>query len=201
MSSTELYKILMNGDVVFHARFGNSNRGSSLVWGNMGERYLGDGHYLSHCGFCRDPKYNEETFWNLIGQKKIPVEERIVLASTYDFVIVKKENLPRLIEAMRYYGTAYRDPGHIPQQADALRELLSEDILGVCWNQTSINCDVWEYQYEYDGYGDEKGDTGRPFNIYVDDHCGKKHWFLFGDDRIDNPPLDDLERHIIRKIR
>lgn len=202
MSHTILFKILRNGDVVEYARFQNSHLGADLIWRNMGERWLGDKDYL-HKSNTNDlfhthynDGYDSMKFWHLVYQKSIPMEERIMLASTYDYVVVKKKNISRLIKAFEYYVQSYENSGHISDQIEALKELSKKRIFGICWNQTSVSCDMWYEQWKFDEEGEVIEGTNRPYNIFKDIHHlnsgNKQHWFLFEKACIDHPPLDDL---------
>lgn len=197
MSRTELYKIKMNGDVVLHEEFQNSHLGAHLIWRNMGERYLGDPFYISNAqNKSWYPDHDPKKFWNLVGQQNIPVEERIVLASTYDLTCVKWNNIPRLIDAFRYYASSYSDTGHALAYVDVLRDLLNDrDCIGICWNQTSICADIWCGVCDHDENGEVIPDTYRPFNIFTDTHSWFKnecHWWLFEGDYIDHPTMNDI---------
>ena len=172
MSYTEMYKVNSDGTVHHAAEFRNSFRGAFLVWKQMGERYLG-------IDAGKAIAYNEsmQEVWNLWKSPDVPLHHRIVMMSTFDHVMVRRENLPRLIAAIEKYALSF-DPGTLLQQAHKLQELAQdESVLAVCWNQTSVNCGVW---WVYDGSNDE--DEGQPYNINRD----SDHYFLF--DEINEAP-------------
>lgn len=164
MSCTELYFVDQAGDVWLHSEYRNSFRGAMLVWTSMSERYLG-----------HEPEYDHglmnamRPVWDLFQNTHVPVEMRIVLGTTFDKVMVKKENFPRLINAFRAFERIIGDGGNLVLQIPALEELYQEgDCVAVCWNQTSVNCGTWSVQECED-------QESRPYNINRDEG----HWFLF----------------------
>lgn len=59
-----------------------------------------------------------------------------------DKVIVFKEDIPKLIVAFN----AFPGETSIKDQAIAIQQILEtdEDFIAIAWNQTSVNCDVWQ---------------------------------------------------------
>lgn len=161
MSYTELFKVNLKGDIEIYQEFHNSHRGAMLVWKNMCERYLPDTDFFS---LFRDLS----PVWALWKNKTVDTSDRIVMAATFDRVMVKKQDLQRVVDAMRSYGERYEDPGTIPQQADAIEKLITDDdCQAICWNQTSVNADAWVTRGESEDLQD--------YNINRD----SGHWFLF----------------------
>jgi len=197
MSYTEMYKVDREGNVRHAAEFHNASHGAWLVWKQLCERYL-PGKDLVMSLIKLDDGGMQEV-WDLWKNPAVSLTHRIVMASTFDRVMVRCENLPRLIEAIEEYVNDFDRP-HLIQpselivypanappppfpdrealptttlsaQARKLRELAQDDgVAAVCWNQTSVNCNPW---WVYNG--DDEEDEGRPYNINVDEN----HWFLF----------------------
>ena len=159
MSYTELFYVEKSGDVVWHSEYHNSHRGAGLVW-----------HTMSHMYLFKEPEFfNLQPVWDLWENETVPIEMRIVMASTFDNVMIKRENLTHLVAAFRVYSAMVRDAGNIELQIQNLEKLADdENCLAVCWNQTSVNCGVWSVWID-----DEQ--EYRPYNIFKD----SKHWFLF----------------------
>jgi len=179
MSRTELYRIDALGDVHLEAEFSNAFRGAYLVWQQMCQRYL---HQDMIPLFLRDDRMQE--VWDLWKDQTIPLAHRIVMASTFDNVMIRREELPRLIEAIEEYAQVF-DPGTLLEQADKLRELAQGgDTIAVCWNATSVCANPWWCS------GNDEDDEGRPYNIYQD----TGHRFLFdGFDTQSSPqPVTDV---------
>lgn len=166
MSYTELYKVPAQGEIVEYAEFRNSYRGAWLVWDQMGKQYCG-GVSIS----------NMQPVWDLAKSDRVPIDYRIVMASTFDNVMVRRENLPRLVQAIEEYAKTF-EAGTLLEQADKLKELAQDDsCFAVCWNQTSVNCDTWLVRREgLDKYGD-------PLWEMYDVSRDTGHWFLFDDPR------------------
>lgn len=162
MSYTELYKVCKDGHVESYAEFRNSHRGASLVWMQMSRRYLGrDANLL-----------NMEPVWDLWRNQSVPLADRIVMASTFDNVMVRRTEFKRLCDAIAEYCQRI-DGGTLPEQAQAITQLLDDDdCIAVCWNQTSVNADGTWWVYDDD---EDDDDDGRAYNINAD----HDHWYLF----------------------
>lgn len=78
--------------------------------------------------------------WNLVDDQDVPITERIVLFTTLDKCLVRRENLEKVINAFReFVGET-----SLSEQADILQELLSDDdCIAVGWHQNSISCEQW----------------------------------------------------------
>ncbi len=161
MSYTELYKVPAKGEIEFCAEFHNASRGAMLVWMNLGKAYGTWGSILMM-----------RPTWDLHKDSRLPVEYRIVMKVTFDNGMVRRENLPRLIMAIRKYAERF-DPGTLLEQAEKLEELAQdESCFAVCWNQTSVNADAWWIPDDHPEKGD---DNWRRYDISRD----TGHWFLF----------------------
>lgn len=163
-----MYAINQDGNASLHKGFKNSFRGAILIWRWLAKKYLGD------IPFFTLMHENDKSLWNLAYDQSIKESHRIVLANTFDNVLVRRENLLRLIKAMRSFDKDCGDSGHIPEQADALEALLNDsNVLAIGWNQTSVvNC-LWQSRYD-------ENENEIPFNIKND----IEHWFLFEDQRL-----------------
>lgn len=173
MSYTTLYKVPEQGEITSHATFHNAFRGAALVWDTLSRRYLGTQKFTS---LSRDM----QPIWNLWKANNIPLSYRIVLMSTFDNVMVKRENIPLVIEAIKEYAKEFDDAGHLPEQAKKLEELFDDqECFAICWNQTSVNADAWQTAIECKCCGETK--DYRNYDVSQD----KGHWFLFQRSRED----------------
>jgi hypothetical protein len=169
MSYTELFLVPERGEVYCVAEFKNAFRGAMMVWGQMGSYYLALGSLEL---MLQD---NMQRVWNLWKNDCVPLSDRIVMGATFDRVMVRRENIPRLVNAIRDYATRF-DPGHLLDQVEKLLELANDsECFAVCWNQTSVNADAWYVQTdELDKYDDH---IYRMYDVSRD----TGHWFLFSD--------------------
>jgi hypothetical protein len=168
MSDTILFVILKNGDVKEYAEFENAHRGAYLIWDFFCETYF---HESASNIMATFPKENDRSkeVWGLWRSPAVPEHRRIVMASTFDGIMVKKEDLGKLACAFDTMAKEMEDPGHLPEQAKVIRSLQSrDDIIGICWNQTSVNSDVWRKFPVNDD--DENDESTRPFNIFKDNY-------------------------------
>lgn len=156
MSYTEFYGFDRSGDAYPCAAVKNAWRGAMAVWRIMEGRHLPP----VPCSRLMNPR-EAKAVWKLCDDKGVPEHERIVMLSTMDKCLVKKENLARLIEAFR----KFEGDTSLPEQADILEDLLADDnCIAVGWNQTSVNASAWS-RY------DEEADEENPYNcLHEEDH-------------------------------
>lgn len=94
--------------------------------------------------------------WNLVDNERLTLAERVCLWTTFDYSVVKKENISDVIKAMEKFSIDIFQP-----QIDILKELQNEeDCYAIAWNQTSINCAYWRPCI------DECDEDEKPFNIF-----------------------------------
>ena len=194
MSTTEIYAFGKDGYAYLYGRTRNAWRGGMAVWMLLEERHLPvyvpewvkkqywyrpgmtKEELKKHMGFsptrCAhdfgtkgDPM---QDIWELQHDKNIPLHERICLYTTFDEALIKRENIPAVIDAFRKFG----GETSLPEQADILEKMLSDpDIIAVGWNQTSVSADNWDTLGEYD----EENEENKPYNCLT----GKEHFWVF----------------------
>lgn len=92
-----------------------------------------------------DMPYGDENFkaiWALHDNPDVPRAYRIVLMSTFDNVILEKEHFEDFEKAVYEYARRFAC-GQLLDQARVISGLKKRKIIGVCWNQTSVNADAW----------------------------------------------------------
>lgn len=158
MSETELYAVYKNGDVKYYEGVNNSWLGGMHVWNTLNEKYgFNEGLFT---GF-------EKTFGSF-NKGRYENYEDIVLGSTFDHVLVKKENFNQLIDNFKLY-IENTNGGNFSKQIEVIKQMKNDgDIIAVGWCQTSVTGDLW------DEYDEETGENS-PYNI----NEGDKHWYLF----------------------
>lgn len=133
MSYIQIFKFDREGNSEIISRVKNSWRGSMAIWEIMGNKYCGHGASVFDVEKMRK-------IWNLADSADVSVTERIVLFTTLDKCLVKKENLDKVIRAFR----DFRGDTSLPEQADILEELLNDDdCIAVGWHQNDISCEQW----------------------------------------------------------
>jgi hypothetical protein len=172
-----MYTIHQDGSAKEHKRFGNAFRGAMLVWTWLSQKYLpGMSPFMMMA-----TEEGMQKLWDLAISDKVKDAHRIVHANTFDRVAIKRENFPRLIEAMKIFAEDCPDPGHIPAQIEALQVLQddpSSDITAVGWCQTSVCQPHWGTRYDDD-------DNEIPFNLAE----SSDHWFLFDEGELEKEVL------------
>ena len=133
MSYTEIFKFDRQGNSEGIGEVNNSWHGAPAIWEIMGNKYCGHGASMFDIEKMRE-------IWNLVDKPEVPTNERIVLFTTLDKCLVKRENLERVINAFREFA----GETSLSEQADILQELLSDDdCIAVGWHQNSMSCEQW----------------------------------------------------------
>lgn len=181
MSYTEIYKFGKSGDVEMIDETKNAWRGAMAIWGIMESKYLpkyiptwamGDTsrEYSRTSDFAGN---GLKDVWALFNDEKVSLSDKIVLGSTFDKVIVMKEDIEKLVEAFR----TFEGETSLNEQADIIEQAFKndEDLVAICWNQTSVNGDAWSsdrMSVDEEGY-----EEYLPYNLNVE----TEHWDLFKD--------------------
>lgn len=148
MSQTIIFAFNKDGNSEEYGYTKNSWRGCMAVWDIMGKRYLGIGASIFD-------ELSIKKIWNLIDDKKVPMNERIVMGTTFDWCLVRSKEIPKVIEAFR----SFEGETSLNKQADILQNIYdSGNYMAVGWHQNSISCEMWD---EYNCVS------------------GEKHWWLF----------------------
>jgi len=179
MSYTELFKFNKKGEAEDLGEVHNAWRGAMAVWRILDKKYLPPftPEWAKSIGET-DREYSRASdmiaikeIWGLQHNNDVSKSDKIVLGTTFDNVIVNKENMPLVISAFK----EFEGETNLLEQAEILEEALKdEDVIAVAWNQTSVCGDNWT---NIGGY-DEDEDEYVPYNILTQD----KHWELFQED-------------------
>ena len=111
VSYTEIYGFDKEGNAYFQGEVKNAWRGAMAVWSILEEKYLPAyrpsfvpahvpdsmieqflGYKPTRCSAAFDDNAMK-SIWQLVNDKRLKECERIVLASTFDYVIIKKRKL------------------------------------------------------------------------------------------------------------
>lgn len=168
MSYTEIYTFPEKGEGCQEAEFQNSHGGALYVWNRLAEEYCN----ANNGGFMQDYR----PVWDLLN-KEIEVFKRLVLVSTFDYVLFRGKELLILADAMDEFIEYYKEQSkdwacNLPDQARVLRDLFNSDPrpFAVGWNQTSVNGDMWSYCPP----GEDDSQTS---DLSID----TDHWFAMGE--------------------
>ena len=191
MSCTEIYAFDKAGNASLFGTTHNSWRGGMAVWRAMEERHLPPfvPEYIKRLPQYRPEMTAEdveewlefkpsrtltppgetenpmEAIWALADNPEIPRHERIVLFTTFDNALVKREHFREVIDAFRAFGGVTS----LPEQAEIIEKmLLQDDIIAAGWNQTSVNVDTWDTAGGYN----EETEEAVPYNCLTGtQHC------------------------------
>ncbi len=111
----------------------------------------------------------------LIDDPSVPRDERIVLMTTFNKVLVKREHFEEIIKAFRSFG----GQTSLPKQADILEELLKDNgCIAAGWSQSNGSGSFWNAW-------NNDGETTTPYNCLTQN----EHVWLF--DELDIPAFVD----------
>lgn len=187
MSYTEIFRFDKAGNANGCTDIPNAFRGAIAIWSYLENKYLPPyiPDYLQARGFLtsedcekrlgykpsRCSSLNNEPIreiWDLYNKDNVSITDKICLFTTFDNCLVKKENIPKVVEAFR----AFEGESSLKEQARVLELLCNDDdCIAVGWNQTSVNGDTWITRGGYD----EENDIGIPYNCLT----GTEHYWLF----------------------
>ena len=191
MSCVEICAFDKKGNAYCYGEVKNSFRGAMAVWHMLEERHLPPfipesvkeyswyqpemtpeemqeraGYHFSRI-LCSSEK-GLKAIWDLADNPEITFHERIVLFTTLDDCLVKKEDIERVIEAFEQFG----GDTNLPEQAEILRKIAEDDnVIAVGWSQNSVSCEGWDAAGGYD----EETEECLPYNCLT----GTKHYWLF----------------------
>ena len=149
--------------------YGNSWGGAAFVWTALAEKYWplqpGQQSWQRPVGMGADMK----PLWALRLNPDVPVHERVVLISTFDRVIVKREDLLWTADCFDKFKAEFHTNPEIAcslgSQANDMRAFATDKkVYAVCWQQTSVAEDQWWDHKRHKAY-----------NIKTN----KNHFFLF----------------------
>lgn len=166
MSHTAIHITSESGEVSTIARIHNAWRGAMFIWDTLGKFKLHDrSQYWNAVTNAKD-------VWELFETKRLNRTERLVLGSTFDRAMVKKENLNSLAREFEEFNSRYNPvgarPNSLSEQADVMRKAAeSDDCYALFWTQTSVSDDVWMVY--------ENEDEPRWYDITRD----TEHFYLF----------------------
>lgn len=190
MSYAVLYKVPANGSISTFKEFRNAWGGAYQIWTQMSKRYLG----LNSVPFSFSPSGEDELkkLCALGTDAKVDRTDRIVMALTYDRVLIAKKDMLETARCLDEFNAKHKIEGinHIPAFAEGLRALHEEsDAIAAAWLHTSVSGGLW---YIRDNPEDEENDEGHMFD-FSKDHESFKTWFLF-----DAPEIVGEENKIVQ---
>ena len=174
MSYTEIYTFNKEGNAEMTGEVKNAFRGAMAVWSEIDKKYLPP---FKPCWAEAGKIYSRASdfiggglreVWDLFDNPKLSESDKIVLGTTFDDVIVMRDDVPKVLEAFK----AFEGNTSLLEQAEEIKRVLNEDndVIAIAWNQTSVNGDAWETSTM-----DENQEYYLPYNILT----GTEHWDLF----------------------
>jgi len=149
MSYVEIFSINKEGEILSFAEVRNAMAGALLIWEKLGEKYnlLGEGYSMM-------PGYYEK-LWKSCSKGILTPGEDLLVRSTFDNVWLRRDLIPLLAKAMHEFHQEFIAGTNISNTVEraalSLESLLGntseEEVIGICFNQTSVNSDIWVGPY------------------------------------------------------
>lgn len=166
MSYSETKVVRKNNEVQSLTEYKNAWGGAAFIWTQLSGKYMDDeASWITH----------SQGLWDLVQDRRLQDFERITLISTFDYVMIKRENFRLLASAYRefieHYGTRDR-VCHLLEIAKELEGLADDkSVQALCFWWNSVGDDLWEIwdDDDYETYDISKGDD---------------HWWLFEDNSL-----------------
>jgi hypothetical protein len=137
MTATYIYGIKINGEFESYKKIAQSQLGALNLWNFIAKKYFGD----SVSSIILDE--SEELIWNIINYSHMPIDEKILLASTFDGAYLHVRNLPDFalaIQTLSERGMVGNFEEHIQAITDIFTNSASEIIT---WDHNPASCFYW----------------------------------------------------------
>lgn len=221
---TEIFAFGQDGKAKRYGETGQEMLGKTRIWEVLEERYLPPYRYPyisadipeSELMDYHKPKrihasngYREvalQGIFDLCYSEKLSRNEKVMLLSTFDNIVVTKEFLPRVIEALRTFTDEHNE--NFLEQANLLEKAFKDpEVCAVAWNQSSMHSDRWDTYVAYkqgehpNWNANETNENGvyhvrEPYDLNRD----TRHWlmedFLNEEVRNDNEKMYRVEYEI-----
>lgn len=170
MSYVAIYMVDESGDVRSYGEAHNNHGYAPMVWQYLTVQY---GLHPTGKPYDLEPVWNYKPLWGLFNRKeRLSPSDRLLLASTFDAVWIKREDLPPLVEALRAFDECYIQPNRLVRtmhrSAEVIETLLEEfpSTIGAAFDQCSASQSFWKV---LDSEDDEEC---RPYNVFKDTEPG-----------------------------
>lgn len=161
MSRMVMKVLLTDGTVRNHQEYKNAWGFAPYIWDVLVAKYVsGARHWMLD-------KDAQQRLWSLAKDPAVPLHERKVLLSTFDWAIVPQALFGRMADWMRQFRAetyCANKVCHLPEIAEELGKI-PQAYRGVCFYGTSVSEDLWIVR---------EGETERPYDITRD----QGHFFI-----------------------
>jgi hypothetical protein len=147
----------------------NAWGGAAYIWDSLWERYARDPRkmYDSWLMAAGRPGPEGKRLWDLWKRQDLPMCMRAVHLATFDYAIVKRENLQRFAADLREFVKAFpvgERVVHLPAWADFIEQHPEIEAIGF-----HVSENLW------DGPQDDEGECKNPYDMAT----GDKHFDVY----------------------
>jgi hypothetical protein len=141
VSRTTIFRISLAGRIKRVCTFQNSWRSAPYIWDKLWTKATGESIFKS----WPFGDFQSNTLWNMVNDMSLKFEHRLVLVSTFDYVILRVGDRHAMARAMRTFVDDF--PGDDYQTLTAQAHFLETakpavPSWGYAWQQTSVT-DLW----------------------------------------------------------
>lgn len=180
MSYSELFAVEKSGDVKGVKEYRNGHGYAMPIWNWLFEKYIKPTNPGKYVYVLSD---EGKPIFALHDDPRLEDWERVCLWASFDYAVVDKGNVPKLVKAFRtfhdnYKGQYPQNVCHYAEMAGDIENIIKEGADGVAFWATSVACCEWTVQDECEckTCGDvHMKDEYRPYNVTT----GEKHFLMF----------------------
>ena len=148
-------------------QYSNSWGGAAYIWNCLYDRYLKrpDRPYDS---WLMAFKENDNRLWNMIEEEKYPIFIRAVLASTFDYAIIRNKNFKTYAKHLEEFVKDFPPNGVYCHLADWANFIKDCEYEAIGFHTTSVADNLWLH------YDEETDDS-----IFYNIDSGDKHFEVY----------------------
>ena len=152
MSYCEMLVAPEKGEGMSVHEYGNSWGGAARIWSSLCKKLYGEeSKWLFN---------NGQVISDMRKDSRLTTNEKIALYITYDKVMIRRENLPKVAAALREFVQEHPCPGkvdHLSEWSKHMDELsTADDYVAICFTHTSVGADSWQVWGEGDNDQDDR---------------------------------------------
>ena len=143
MSEIQIYSLTKEKDMVLYAEVKNAFGGAILIWEILKTKYK---EFLPSGEDVFSKPYQE--LWSLVGKGIFSKSDEILIASTFDRVWIKKENLQEVAEIWNGFYRYHIEGLPIEPSTKGVAQVLAKaatdpEVYGIAFNHTSVVSSFW----------------------------------------------------------
>ena len=141
---------------------------AAFVWNALFEKYLKDPNIPFDSWLVRGMKDDSQELWDLADREDLPMFERAVHASTFDYAIIRNNHFKQFAKDLRQFVAAYPAGESVCHLSEWAKFIESCDAEAIGFYGTSVSDNLW---FEWD----EEREDSTPYDLNI----GTKHFEIY----------------------